>query len=84
MASRLRVASGRRKPHVELAARRLGVAQERLGARQGLAALQPRDGGLAGPHAGSQFGLRVEPRFAGIDDATPGLIVIVTNDYQKR
>lgn len=33
---------------------------------------------------GSQFGLRVEPRFAGIDDATPGLIVIVTNDYQKR
>jgi LytR cell envelope-related transcriptional attenuator len=33
---------------------------------------------------GSQFGLRVEPRFSGIDDATPGLIVIVTNDYQKR
>ena len=33
---------------------------------------------------GSEFGLRVEPRFAGIDDATPGLIVIVTNDYQKR
>jgi LytR cell envelope-related transcriptional attenuator len=33
---------------------------------------------------GSQFGLRVEPRFAGIDDATPGLIVIVTDDYQKR
>ncbi len=33
---------------------------------------------------GRQFGLRVEPRFAGIDDATPGLIVIVTNDYQKR
>jgi hypothetical protein len=33
---------------------------------------------------GSQFGLRVEPRFVGIDDATPGLIVIVTNDYQKR
>lgn len=33
---------------------------------------------------GSAFGLRVEPRFSGIDDATPGLIVIVTNDYQKR
>jgi pyruvate/2-oxoglutarate dehydrogenase complex dihydrolipoamide acyltransferase (E2) component len=33
---------------------------------------------------GSQFGLRVEPRFTGIDDAAPGLIVIVTNDYQKR
>nr|WP_239028606.1 LytR C-terminal domain-containing protein [Pseudonocardia acidicola] len=33
---------------------------------------------------GSQFGLRVEPRFAGLDDASPGLIVIVTNDYQRR
>ncbi|HEX5812976.1 MAG TPA: LytR C-terminal domain-containing protein, partial [Pseudonocardia sp.] len=32
----------------------------------------------------SAFGLRTEPRFQGIDDATPGLIVIVTNDYQKR
>jgi len=32
----------------------------------------------------SEFGLRAEPRFSGIDDATPGLIVIVTNDYQKR
>jgi hypothetical protein len=32
----------------------------------------------------SEFGLRTEPRFSGIDDATPGLIVIVTNDYQKR
>lgn len=30
------------------------------------------------------FGLRVEPRFAGLTDASPGLIVIVTNDYQKR
>lgn len=33
---------------------------------------------------GRDFGLRVAPRFAGIDDATPGLIVIVTKDYQKR
>jgi hypothetical protein len=32
----------------------------------------------------STFGLRAEPRFAGIDDTTPGLIVIVTSDYQKR
>lgn len=32
----------------------------------------------------SEFGMRAEPRFSGIDDATPGLIVIVTNDYQKR
>jgi len=30
------------------------------------------------------FGMRSEPRFAGIQDATPGLIVIVTNDFQKR
>jgi hypothetical protein len=32
----------------------------------------------------AQFGLRSEPRFAGIQDATPGLIVILTNDYQRR
>jgi hypothetical protein len=32
----------------------------------------------------SQFGLRSAPRFAGIQDATPGLIVIVTNDFQRR
>jgi hypothetical protein len=31
-----------------------------------------------------QFGLRVEPRFAGLDEASPGLIVIATNDYQGR
>ncbi len=30
---------------------------------------------------GESFGMRVEPRFDGIRDATPGLIVIVTNDY---
>jgi hypothetical protein len=30
---------------------------------------------------GREFGLRVEPRFAGIRDASPGLIVIVTRDY---
>ena len=30
---------------------------------------------------GESFGMRVEPRFDGIQDATPGLIVIVTNDY---
>ena len=33
---------------------------------------------------GSEFGLRVAPRFPGLDDASPGLIVIVTNDYQRR
>lgn len=30
---------------------------------------------------GEQFSMRVEPRFPGIENATPGLIVIVTNDY---
>jgi hypothetical protein len=30
---------------------------------------------------GEQFGLRVQPRFEGLQDASPGLIVIVTNDY---
>ncbi|WP_433290106.1 LytR C-terminal domain-containing protein [Pseudonocardia sp. CA-142604] len=31
-----------------------------------------------------QFSLRVEPRFSGLDEASPGLIVIATNDYQGR
>lgn len=30
---------------------------------------------------GERFGMRTEPRFDGIRGATPGLIVIVTNDY---
>jgi LytR cell envelope-related transcriptional attenuator len=29
----------------------------------------------------AQFGLRVEPRFEGIKDASPGIIVIVTREY---
>ena len=33
---------------------------------------------------GREFGLRVEPRFVGLDEASPGLITIVTNDYQQR
>ena len=32
----------------------------------------------------TQFGLRVEPRFQGLDEASPGLIVIATNDYRGR
>ncbi|MGH3857120.1 MAG: LytR C-terminal domain-containing protein, partial [Pseudonocardiaceae bacterium] len=32
---------------------------------------------------GAQFGMRVEPRFSGIANADPGLIVIVTNDYHR-
>lgn len=31
---------------------------------------------------GSVFGMRVEPRFAGIEDSGAGVIVIVTRDYQ--
>ncbi|GAA3247135.1 hypothetical protein GCM10017691_55980 [Pseudonocardia petroleophila] len=31
---------------------------------------------------GNAFGLRVEPRFDGIQDSTPGVIVILTRDYQ--
>lgn len=33
---------------------------------------------------GDETGMRVEPRFSGLDNASPGLIVIVTNDYDKR
>ena len=33
---------------------------------------------------GEQFRLRVEPRFDGIQDASAGIIVIVTNDYERR
>ena len=32
----------------------------------------------------SSFGLRTAPRFSGIASATPGLIVIITRDYQRR
>jgi hypothetical protein len=31
-----------------------------------------------------EFGLRVEPRFDGIKDATPGVIVIVTREYKPK
>ncbi|MFC0116269.1 LytR C-terminal domain-containing protein [Kibdelosporangium aridum] len=31
-----------------------------------------------------QFGLRVEPRFDGIKDASPGIIVIVTREYDEK
>lgn len=33
---------------------------------------------------GNEFGLRVEPRFAGLTEASPGVIVIITNDYRRR
>ncbi len=32
----------------------------------------------------SSFGLRAAPRFAGLENATAGLIVIVTKDFQRR
>jgi hypothetical protein len=31
-----------------------------------------------------EYGLRAEPRFQGIEDASPGLIVIVTKDYKAK
>ena len=31
-----------------------------------------------------QFGMRVNPRFEGLQHASPGIIVIVTNDYGRR
>lgn len=31
---------------------------------------------------GNKFGMRVEPRFPGIADASPGVIVIVTKDFK--
>jgi len=47
---------------------------------------RPGDGGeeASARALGAEFGLRVEPRFAGIQDASPGLIVIVTRDYQAK
>ena len=33
---------------------------------------------------GNQFDLRIEPRFPGIEQASAGLIVIVTNDYGTK
>ncbi|CAM4120570.1 LytR C-terminal domain-containing protein [Kibdelosporangium persicum] len=33
---------------------------------------------------GQQFNLRVEPRFEGIQAATPGIIVIVTKEYVEK
>jgi len=39
----------------------------------------------AAAHAlGERFGLRVHPRFEGLKDASPGVIVIVTSDYDGR
>jgi hypothetical protein len=37
----------------------------------------------AAQEIGRAFGLRVEPRFSGIQSATPGVIVIVTKEYQS-
>ena len=36
----------------------------------------------AAEELGREFGLRVHERFEGIEDASPGVIVIVTNDYK--
>ena len=37
----------------------------------------------AAQEIGRAFGLRVEPRFSGIQSATPGVIVIVTKEYRS-
>src|SRR6478609_8429578 len=51
------IRSGGGESYMEPAARRLRISHKRLRARQGLAALQSGDGGLACAHAGSQLGL---------------------------
>jgi hypothetical protein len=33
---------------------------------------------------GIEFGLRAEPRFEGIQNSAPGVIVIVTNNYKTN
>lgn len=38
----------------------------------------------AAQQLGTRFNLRVEPRFDGIANASPGLVVIVTNDYGSK
>jgi type IV secretory pathway VirB10-like protein len=38
----------------------------------------------AAEYLARSFGMRAKPRFAGLQTATPGLIVIVTRDYQRR
>ncbi len=38
----------------------------------------------AAKHLASSLGMIAAPRFPGIADASPGLIVIVTKDYQRR
>jgi hypothetical protein len=44
---------------------------------------RPGTGEEAAAHElGREFGLNVEPRFAGLEEATPGVIVIVTQDYK--
>jgi hypothetical protein len=38
----------------------------------------------AAEYLASSFGIHAEPRFVGLRDASPGLIVILTKDYQRR
>ncbi len=38
----------------------------------------------AADQLGQAFGMRVLPRYAGIDDASPGVIVILTNDFKTK
>ena len=38
----------------------------------------------AAQELGAEFGLRVEPRSAGVADAAQGLLVVVNEDYVPR
>jgi hypothetical protein len=38
----------------------------------------------AAEYLASSFGMHAEPRFVGLHDASPGLIVILTKDFQRR
>jgi hypothetical protein len=38
----------------------------------------------AAEYLANSFGMRAEPRFGGLRDASPGLIVILTKDFQRR
>ena len=41
------------------------------------------DGGPAAKTLAAEFGIHAEPRFEGIKDASPGVLVIVTKDYGR-
>ena len=65
----------------------IGAVTGKLLAQRGWrVALLDRDGALAEKTAADEmarkWGMRSEARFAGIQDATPGIIVIITKDFK--